>query len=152
MPKALLRPLPSVTHEELIFVAHVDYGEYAEKHLSSLCDALTLQDGNFSAGQHFFPYEVVELGAHALTAGHEREFVLCTLLVTNAVASGFDTATNFGEKLSAMASTYDAFPSELRELVLATYAEFPRSDCNRPEANITWIAKCGASRGSYRSF
>lgn len=53
MTSSLLRFLSTVTEEELGFVASLDYGEYAEKHLSSLRDVLTLQDGNFSKGSIF---------------------------------------------------------------------------------------------------
>lgn len=122
MQHALQIFLPSVTREELVFVASLDYGNDADRHLASLIDVLKLR-GEFSEGDHYFPYEVVELGAHALTRDHEREFVLCTLLVMHAVASGFDSATDINKKFMAMASTYDSLSMDLRDLVLAAYLE-----------------------------
>ena len=74
-------------------------------------------------GQYWYPYEVIELGSHLLSPGHEREFVVCTLLARTAVSSGWDTATNLETKLADRVLDYDKLMPAFRELVLAAYTE-----------------------------
>jgi hypothetical protein len=76
-----------------------------------------------SEGQDWHPYEVIELGAHSLIPGHEREFVACTLLVIAAIADGVDTSTTLAWKLDDRAADYDALPHGLREIVLDAYIQ-----------------------------
>ena len=111
----------STTESELSYVAGLDYGQNTQRHLDELRMVVFEQQGQFREGQTWYPYEVVELGAHSLGQGHEREFAICTLLVIEAVRSGFDSATNLGEKLDARAADYDALPPVLREEILHAY-------------------------------
>ena len=50
---------------------------------------------------------MIELGAHQLHQGHEREFAICTLLVVGAVKAGFDTSTDLSQKFHDRAADYD---------------------------------------------
>ena len=65
----------------------------------------------------------MELGSHALEPGHEREFVICTLLVIEAAIGGFDRNVNLAEKLARMARDYDALPPQLRDVILQAYKQ-----------------------------
>jgi hypothetical protein len=113
--------ITSITDSELAYVAALDYGQDASKHLDALCTVIFNQGGKFKDGQVWHPYEVIELGSHALNPGHEREFAICTLLVISAVVSGFDLSTDLSVKLSDRSKDYDALPSELRDEVLNAY-------------------------------
>jgi hypothetical protein len=111
----------SATEGELAYIASLNYGLEAEQHLAALRKVIFEQGGQFQEGQRWLPYEVVELGAHALAAGHEREFAICTFLVVAAVSSGFDSATSLSAKFDAHAASYDALPPVLRAEVLNAY-------------------------------
>lgn len=113
--------LTSATESELAYIASLNYGLEAEQHMSALRKVIFENDGQFQEGQRWFPYEVVELGAHALTSGHEREFTICTLLVVAAVRSGFDSATSLTVKFGEHAASYDVLPPALRAEVLNAY-------------------------------
>jgi hypothetical protein len=112
----------SATESELSYIAGLDYGQDTQRHLEALKVVLFEQHGQFRGGQTWYPYEVVELGAHFLEEGHEREFAICTLLVIEAVRSGFDSGTDLGEKLGARAAEYDALPVALREEIFSAYS------------------------------
>ena len=112
----------SATESELAYIAALNYGLEAERHLAALRTVIFEQDGQFQECQRWLPYEVVELGAHALASGHEREFAICTLLVVAAVRSGFNSATSLAVKFGEQAADYDALPPVLRDEVLNAYA------------------------------
>ncbi len=117
-----MHPLIStVTDSELRFIAERDYGQGADEHSVALHQVIFEQRGVPSKEQYWYPYEVVELGSHALEPGHEREFALCTLLVLEAALGGFDRNVNLAEKLARMARDYDALPPELRDVILQAY-------------------------------
>jgi hypothetical protein len=113
--------LASITDAELACIAAADHGQDLARHLDQLRLVTTTQRGLFSPGQRWYPYEVVELTAHALTPGREREFALCTLLVIGAVVSGFDSATDLNQKFADQVTNYDLLPPELRAAILAAY-------------------------------
>ncbi|MFC4763533.1 hypothetical protein [Dyella koreensis] len=112
----------TITGDELSFIAGLDYGQDQDRHESALHLVIDQQGGQFNESQRWFPYEVVELGAHHLQIGHEREFVICTLLVIRSVIAGFDKATDLAEKKITMESRYRMLPVGLREVVDAEYA------------------------------
>jgi hypothetical protein len=114
--------LNSLSNDELQFIAAADYGEEQEAHLAALRNVVSAQ-GHLSEEQYWYPYEVIELRAHALEPGHEREFAACTLLVIQAVVDGYDSATPLGQKLADRAQDYDRLPSELRDMVLDAYQQ-----------------------------
>lgn len=118
-----LSPLvATATPEELAFIAALDYGQDADRHLRALRETIFEQHGALRSDQHWHPYEVIELGANALVPGHPREFAICTLLVLHAVATGYDTATDLAFKFETLAADYDALPTGLRDEVLRAYA------------------------------
>jgi len=111
----------SITDDELTFISGLDYGQNRDRHLEALRKVIFEQDGVPTREQYWFPYEVIELGAHSLKPGHEREFTICTLLVINAVLTGFDNATDLCAKFSDRAAEYDALSVSLRDELLAAY-------------------------------
>jgi hypothetical protein len=112
----------SATEGELAYIASLNNGLEKQLHLDALRAVIHDQGGQFREGQLWHPYEVVELGAHALAPGHEREFAICTLLVIAAVNSGFDSATDLAEKFGEQSVSYDLLPLTLREEILNAYA------------------------------
>ena len=115
--------IATITDDELEFIASADYGQDIDAHLAALRRVLFEQQGKFAAGQSWHPYEVVELSAHSLKPGHEREFALCTLLVLHAVAEGSDQHTDLELKFDDRAAEYQALPEALRDAILAAYME-----------------------------
>ena len=99
----------SATDRELEYIAGLDYGQDAQRHLDALRVVILEQQGKLQDGQRWFPYEVLELGSHGLVPGHEREIVICTTLVIEAVRSGFDTSTSLEDKFSDRSSVDPAF-------------------------------------------
>ncbi|UHQ20659.1 hypothetical protein LVB87_05820 [Lysobacter sp. KIS68-7] len=115
--------IASMTDAELRYIAGRDYGCELDAHLTALRRVLFDQRGEFAAGDNGYPYEVVELCAHHLEQGHEREFALCTLLVIRAAATGFDRSTSLELKFDAQADSYQALPPPLRDAILAALME-----------------------------
>ena len=118
----MLQRLEPITDDHLRFIAGLDYGQDSDRHFFALRSVIFEQSSQFREEQSWFPYEVVELGAHQLHSSHEREFVICTLLVIHAVKSGFDKTTDLAEKFSSRAAEYDLLPAALREIILSSYA------------------------------
>ena len=119
----MIELVATATDEELRFIAGLDHGLDAEQHLVALRRLIFERDCAFEAGERWFPYEVVELGAHGLQAGHEREFAICTLLVIHAVRTGFDKSTDLAEKFEQRAPDYSALTAALSTAILAAYAD-----------------------------
>jgi hypothetical protein len=111
----------SVSASELAFIAGRDYGQDADRHLAALNAVCLEQGGIIGTDQYWFPYEVIELGAHTLAPGHEREFAICTLLVLANVSAGVDTSTDIQAKFADRAADYDSLPVTLREEILHAY-------------------------------
>ena len=116
--------ISSITEEELRFIANLDYGVDSERHYTELHCLIYKQGCIFTDDQHWHPYEVIELGSHALILGHEREFAICTLLVIHAVSSGYDKSTELDEKFSQHTQDYDKLSPELSGIVLSEYSSF----------------------------
>ena len=113
--------IASITESELEYVAALDYGQNAREHLDALRAVIFSQGGDLGQDQIWYPYEVIELGAHALSPGHEREFAICTLLVIQAVVCGFDVSTDLSAKHSDRRKDYDVLPSALRDELANAY-------------------------------
>ena len=111
----------TLSEDELAFIASRDYGVDAELHLDALKKVLFEQDGCAYDGQHWYPYEVIELCAHWLQPGHAREFAACTLLVIKNVVQGHDRCTDLVYKFECRASDYARLPPELSEQIIAAY-------------------------------
>jgi len=120
-------PLPGLvltaTQAELRFIAGLDYGQEVDRHLAALNDLVFARGGAWQQDDAWFPYEVIELGSHELQPGHEREFVIATLLVVAAIRAGFDRKISLEEKLEARFDDYASLPAELSSLVLAAFEE-----------------------------
>ncbi|ASN03405.1 hypothetical protein Xkhy_03820 [Xanthomonas axonopodis pv. khayae] len=118
---ALAVLLQSLTPDEVHFIAQRDDGQDAERHSQALASVVA-RGGRFEQGEEWYPYEVVELGAHTLVRGHAREFAICTLLVIAAVADGFDLSTTLADKFQDRADDYAKLPPDLQQAILAAYA------------------------------
>ena len=118
----LITPLlKSITEEELAFIAGLDYGMGVDKHLAALREVIFEQEGDMTPEQYWHPHEVIALGSHHLQPGHEREFFFCTMLLLQAVQSGYDDTVDLLEKFQDRASDYQQLPDELRDGVLEAY-------------------------------
>src|ERR1700741_4297330 len=104
------KTIASVTESELTFIASLDYGVRADEHFAALKRVIYEQGGLPRADQYWFPYEVIELGAHHLEPSHEREFAICTFLVIAAVNAGVDCSTDLSQKFHDRAADYDRLP------------------------------------------
>ncbi|WP_372375423.1 hypothetical protein [Xanthomonas axonopodis] len=113
--------LQSLTPDEVRFIAQRDDGQDAERHSQALASVVA-RGGRFEQGEEWYPYEVVELGAHILVRGHAREFAICTLLVIAAVADGFDLSTTLADKFQDRADDYAKLPPDLQQAILEAYA------------------------------
>lgn len=113
--------LQSLTPDEVHFIAQRDDGQDAERHSQALASVVA-RGGRFEQGEEWYPYEVVELGAHTLVRGHAREVAICTLLVIAAVADGFDLSTTLADKFQDRADDYAKLPPDLQQAILAAYA------------------------------
>ena len=126
----LITPLlKSITEEELAFIAGLDYGMGVDKHLAALREVIFEQEGDMTPEQYWHPHEVIALGSHHLQPGHEREFFFCTMLLLQAVQSGYDDTVDLLEKFQDRASDYQQLPDELRDGVLEAYLS---SESSRP--------------------
>lgn len=122
-----MHPLIStITESELLYIAGLDYGSDLEQHYKALRSVIFEQDGEFREGQAWFPYEVVELGKNSPQPSHEREFVICTLLVINAVKSRFDTWSDLTYIFDSMSHYYQQLPRELSAILVEA---FVGADC-----------------------
>jgi hypothetical protein len=113
--------IKSISESELSYIAALDYGQDSQRHLDGLRAVIFKQNGSLHKKQFWHPYEVIELGAHSLTPGHEREFAICTLLVIQAVSDGVDSSTDLSTKFGDRAQDYDALPTSLRDEILRAY-------------------------------
>lgn len=108
--------------EELEFIASLDYDQGKEDHLAALKSLIFERQCKFKAGEHWYPYEVIELGSNSVRTGHEREFVLCCLLVLEAIKLGFDSAQDQEGKFTAIEPLLGELPDEMATLLVEAYA------------------------------
>jgi len=113
--------ISSISVKEMQFISGLDYGNDASRHEQALRELIFDRSGKFEEGEYWFPYEVVELGSNALQVGHEREFTICTLLVIEAVISGFDQSTDLMRKSAEMTPAYSSLPTNLNEIIVEAY-------------------------------
>lgn len=118
--------LRSLTPSELRFIAESDYGVDVDLHFEAIKKLIANPEHRLTEDDYWYPYEVIELCAHSLKLGHEREFVACTLLVLHMVASGYDTSTDLESKLDDRAQDYDLLPAAYREEILGAYLQAGR--------------------------
>ena len=114
--------LTTATPEELAFIAGLDYGQDKAKHLTALESLVYERQCQFRTGEIWCPYEVIELGTNSVKPGHEKEFVLCCLLVLKAIDIGFDSAHDRESKFSSIEAHLGQLPDELATLVMEAYA------------------------------
>jgi hypothetical protein len=112
----------TATHAELAFIADRDYGQDKERHFAELCDLVFERNGVFKEGEYWFPLEVLELGANTIAPGHEREFVICCLLVLSAIDLGHCFAHDRESKYSAIEPMLYQLPDDLANILLEAYA------------------------------
>ncbi|MCZ8292785.1 MAG: hypothetical protein O9312_04645 [Hylemonella sp.] len=114
--------LSTVKREELEFIATLDYGQSADEHFAALKSLVFERECNFKDGEYWYPYEVIELGSNSVQPGREREFVICCLLVLEAIKRGFDPAHDRESKFSAIEPMLSELPNEMATLLVEAYA------------------------------
>ncbi|WP_051294060.1 hypothetical protein [Pseudoduganella violaceinigra] len=114
--------LLTVTPAELAFISSFDGLQDEAKHYAALNELIFERNGQFEANEFWFPLEVVELGANSIKLGHEREFVICCLLVLSAIDSGHCFSHDRESKYSAIEPLLTELPCEYADLLLEAYA------------------------------
>jgi hypothetical protein len=116
--------LLSASTAELSFIAGLDYGLDKDKHFAELQSLIFERQGEFRDGELWFPLEVIELGSNSITQGHEREFVICCLLVVSAIDSGHCFSHDRESKYSTIEPLLSQLPEELASLLTDVYSDF----------------------------
>ena len=106
---------------ELDWIAALGPADEQPRHRAALAQVVGPQAGRLQDDQLWYPYEVIERGAICCQPGHEREFVLCTLLVILAVQAGQRIDVDLALQLDDLAATYETLPPVLRDTVLDAY-------------------------------
>jgi hypothetical protein len=114
--------LYTATPTELAFISGLDYGQDKERHYDELSELVFARNGQFKEGEYWFPLEVVELGANSIKPGHEREFVICCLLVLSAIGSGHCFAHDRESKYSAIEPMLFQLSDEQATTLLEAYS------------------------------
>ena len=106
---------------ELDWIAALGPAEEQPRHRAALQQLVGTQGGLLREDQLWYPYEVIERGASHYEPGHEREFVLCTLLVMLAVHAGQRLGMDLALQFDDLSATYERLPPVLRDTVLDAY-------------------------------
>ena len=114
--------IQNITEEELKFISEADYGQDSEKHYNALKKVIFEQNGIINNEQTWFPYEVIELSSNSLKEKHEREFVICTLLIILNVNVGTDLINDLEDKFSSLSGEYEKLSKPSSELILNEFA------------------------------
>jgi len=109
--------IQTITDSELDFISGLDYKQETEKHKAALKEVIFNQSCTVIEGQEWFPFEVIELGAHWLQKGHEKEFTICTLLVL------LNGCEDIDHKFECRAADYDLLPMKYRDSILNMYEQ-----------------------------
>ena len=115
------KTIESITEEELQFISAADYEQDIEKHYKALKKLIFEQKGIINNEQSWFPYEVIELSSNSLKEHHEREFVICTLLIILNVNAGTDLTNDLEYKFSSFSGEYAKLSKPLSELILSEF-------------------------------
>lgn len=106
---------------ELDWIAALGKADEQQRHRAALAQVVGPQAGRLQDDQLWYPYEVIERGAIRCEPGHEREFVLCTLLVILAVQAGQRIGVDLSVQFDDLSATYETLPPVLRDTVLDAY-------------------------------
>lgn len=110
--------LNSLTKQERVFIAGLDYGVDLEKHQAAL-DVILENGGivDFDKQGYWHPYEVIELGKNWLQAGHEREYTACMVIVLKNIRTGADRGNDLEMIVDSQYDSIKSLPGELRNMV-----------------------------------
>lgn len=111
----------TASHAELDWIAALGQADEQARHRAALQHVVGAQRGLLQDDQLWYPYEVIERGAARCETGHEREFVMCTLLVLLAVHAGQRVGVDLALQFDDLAATYETLPPVLRDTVLDAY-------------------------------
>lgn len=109
---------------ELDWIAALGPADEQPRHRAALQQLVGAQGGRLRDDQLWYPYEVIERGARHYEPGHEREFVLCTLLVMLAAQAGQRLGMDLALPFDDLSATYERLPPVLRDTVLDAYQAF----------------------------
>jgi hypothetical protein len=113
--------LTTAQARELDWIAALGKASEHARHRAALDQVLGPQHGHLHEDQLWFPYEVIERGAMHCESGHEREFVLCTLVVFLAAADPGQVELDLGLHFDDHAMAYESLPPVLRDVVLDAF-------------------------------
>lgn len=85
-----IRFIKSITENEIKFIAGSDNGADIDKHENELKKLIFDQNGVLNSNQYWYPYEVVELCRWSCKKGHEKEFVICNIIICLSIIAGTD--------------------------------------------------------------
>jgi hypothetical protein len=131
--------LTSLPEVERNYLAHLDNGEDVDEHREQL-DALIAAGGNADLdSQHWYPYEVIDLGKHFLESGHERAFVACNGIVLLNISTGEDKCNDIDYILPNFRSFAPQIAEDLVAMIealgqLAIKQSEQGGDCDAEEA------------------
>jgi len=118
----MLEIIQTITDKEVDYISRLDYNQESEIHRKELEALIHKQSGIVAEDQYWHPYEVVELCSHVLNPNHEREFVICTLIILLNVKNGTDHWSDLEFKLECRRTDYDSLSPSYREVVLNNYS------------------------------
>ncbi len=113
--------IKTITEEELKFISSADYNQDSLKHYKALKEVIFVQDGIVNNEQSWFPYEVIELSSNSLKENHQREFVICTLLIILNVKVGADTVNDLDSKFNSFSGEYEKLSNKYSEIIISEY-------------------------------
>jgi hypothetical protein len=111
--------LNSLTEAELSFIAALDYGSGAERHLKALSEVIARGGAVRMETEFWYPYEVIELGMNHLQKDHEREYAACMAIVFLNLASGEDLMNDVSYILESQFENIASLPMDLQEMLLS---------------------------------
>ena len=115
--------IKSITENEIKFIAERDYGADTEKHEYELRKLIFDQNGVISSNQYWYPYEVVELCRWSYEIGHEREFVICNIIICLSVIAGTDNKNDPEYMKEVLKKEYDKLDSSNYDLIFKILTE-----------------------------
>jgi putative intracellular protease/amidase len=111
--------LTSLSEVERNYLAHLDNERDVVEHREQL-DALIAAGGYANLdSQHWYPYEVIDLGKHFLENGQERVFVACNGIVLLNISTGEDKCNDIDYIIPNFRSFASKIPEDLVAMIEA---------------------------------
>ena len=115
--KKYIRFIKTITGHEIRFIAGKDYGADCDKHENELKKLIFEQNGVLNGKQFWYPYEVVELCRWSCEKGHEKEFVVCNVIICLSIIAGTDVTNDPAYMKEALQKEYDKLDKPNYDLI-----------------------------------